>query len=61
MGRRIAPAPQELLPSAMRSAKNRGGALDKWSEAVKKEIVLHKRSVLWVMGNCRQVPPGVGN
>ena len=45
----------------MRLAKNRGGTLHKWSEAVKKETVLHKWSVLWAMGNHRQVPAGVGN
>ena len=58
--RGIAPASQEVPPSATRPAKNGGETLGKWSEAVK-ETVLHKRSVLQAMGNHRQVSVGVGN
>ena len=57
----IVPAPWEVPPPVMRSAKNGRGTLDKWPEAVKKETVLHQWSVLWAMGNHRQVPAGVGN
>ena len=34
-------------------AKNGEGTLDKWSEAVNKETVLHKFSVLRAIGNHR--------
>ena len=56
-----APAPREIPPPATRSAKNGGGTLGKRSEAVKKGIVLHKRSLLLAMGNHRWVPAGDDN
>ena len=57
--RGIGLAPWQVPPPVTKSTKNRGGTLDKWCKAVKKETVLYKRSVLWAMGN--QVPASVGN
>ena len=59
--RGIAPVHQEVPPPATRPGKNGEGTLDKWFEAVKKETVLHKSSVLQAMGSCGQVPAGVEN
>lgn len=59
--RGVAPAPWEVPLSVKRSVKNRGGTLDKPCEAVKKETVLHKWSVLLATRNHRWVPAGDGN
>ena len=48
-------------PTSDKISPKRRRNSDKWFEAVKRETVFHKRSVLWETGNCRQVPEGVGN
>ena len=45
--------PQKVLPPVTSSATNGGGTLDKRCEAVEKETVLYKWTVLWATGNHR--------